>query len=51
MADLQNYVDTHGKLPAASRNYGGCLGTPVDGEIKNAHGLVSLLPFLEMNNL
>lgn len=48
---LHNYVDTHGKLPASSRGYGGCVGTPVNGEIKNAHGLVSLLPFMELKNL
>lgn len=48
---LHNYVDTYGKLPASSRNYGGCVGTPVDGEIKNANGIVALLPFMEQQNL
>lgn len=48
---LHNYVDSHGKLPASSSNYGGCAGTPLDGQIRNAHGLVSLLPYIEQVNL
>ncbi|PQO44402.1 prepilin-type cleavage/methylation domain-containing protein [Blastopirellula marina] len=44
---LHNYVDTYGKLPASSRGYGGCVGNAVDGEIKNANGIVALLPFME----
>ncbi|UUO09106.1 DUF1559 domain-containing protein [Blastopirellula sp. J2-11] len=49
---VHNYVSTHSALPASSRGYGGCddLG-PVNGEIKNANGLVSLLPYIEQQNL
>ncbi|EAQ81755.1 DUF1559 domain-containing protein [Blastopirellula marina] len=48
---LHNYVDTHGKLPASSSGYGGCVGDAVNGEIKNANGLVALLPYVEQQNL
>lgn len=48
---VHNYVDTHTKLPASCRGYSFCVGDAVDGELKNASGLVSLLPFLELQNL
>lgn len=48
---IHNYVDSFKRLPASSRGYGGCVGNVVNGEIKNANGLVSLLPYMEMQNL
>lgn len=49
---LHNYVDTHGRLPAFSRGFAGCSnGTPDNDEIKNANGLVALLPYIEQQNV
>ncbi|QDV15157.1 hypothetical protein CA51_50690 [Rosistilla oblonga] len=48
---LHNYVDTYQKFPASSRGYGGCVGNAVNGEIKNASGLVALLPYIELQNV
>ncbi len=48
---LHNYADAHRKFPASSRGYGGCVGNAVNGEIKNANGLVALLPFIEQQNV
>ena len=48
---LHNYVDTYQKFPASSRGYGGCVGNAVNGEIKNANGLVALLPYIELQNV
>ncbi|MEO8497569.1 MAG: DUF1559 domain-containing protein [Planctomycetota bacterium] len=48
---LHNYADTHRKFPAFSRGYGGCVGNAVNGEIKNMSGLVSLLPYIELQNV
>ncbi|QDS90909.1 Type II secretion system protein G precursor [Rosistilla ulvae] len=48
---LHNYVDTYQKFPASARGYGGCVGNAVNGEIKNANGLVALLPYIELQNV
>ena len=48
---LHNYADAFRKFPASSRNYGGCVGNAVDGEIKNMNGLVALLPFIEQQSV
>ena len=44
---LHNYYSTYKAFPAAGRGYGMCNGTPVNNEIKNSNGLVSLLPYME----
>ncbi|QDV71359.1 Type II secretion system protein G precursor [Rosistilla carotiformis] len=48
---LHNYVDTYQKFPASARGFGGCAGNAVNGEIKNANGLVALLPYIELQNV
>jgi len=48
---VHNYADSFRRMPASSRGYGGCVGNAVNGQVKNAHGLVSLLPFIELQNL
>jgi len=48
---VHNYADSFRRLPASSRGYGGCVGNAVNGQIKNANGLVALLPYIELQNL
>lgn len=52
---IHNYESTYGRLPASRMSLGFCQqanATNVPDPItKNAHGLVSLLPFLEQSNL
>ncbi len=48
---VHNYADSFRRMPASSQGYGGCVGTPRNGEIKNANGLVALLPYMEQQNL
>jgi len=48
---VHNYADSFRRMPASSLGYGGCVGTPRNGEIKNANGLVGLLPYIELQNL
>ena len=48
---LHNYESTYKAYPAAGRGYGQCPGMPLGGEIKNSNGLVSLLPFLELQTI
>jgi prepilin-type N-terminal cleavage/methylation domain-containing protein/prepilin-type processing-associated H-X9-DG protein len=48
---LHNYFDSHKSFPAAGRGYGMCTGTPVNGEVKNSNGLVSILPYLELQTV
>jgi len=48
---LHNHLSTHGNFPPAGRGYGMCWGMPVDGEVKNFSGLVSILPYLELQTI
>ncbi len=48
---LHNYESSHRMYPAAGHSYGTCAGEPKDGKIRNANGLVSLLPYLEQKAL
>jgi len=48
---LHNHLSAHGSFPPAGRGYGMCMGMPVDGEVKNFNGLVSILPYLELQSI
>jgi prepilin-type N-terminal cleavage/methylation domain-containing protein len=48
---VHNYADSFQRMPASSRNAGICTGNAVNGQIKNANGLVALLPYIELQNL
>ncbi|MGE0761120.1 MAG: DUF1559 domain-containing protein [Pirellulaceae bacterium] len=48
---LHNYENTYKQYPAAGRGYGMCPGLPENGQVKNSNGLVSLLPYLELQNI
>jgi len=48
---LHNHLSMHGNFPPAGRGYGMCQGMPVDGEVKNFNGLVSILPHLELQSI
>ncbi|MDY0170506.1 MAG: DUF1559 domain-containing protein [Thermoguttaceae bacterium] len=48
---LHNYESAHRMYPPAGHSYGLAPGDPKDGIIRNANGLVSLLPYLEQTAL